>query len=100
MAATGVSDAKWSAIVAWTVDTLISAQRPETAWSNTGAKAMPVVAPELGLGEGWQDRVLKAVGNYGDILARNLGDKSPLKLDPGFNENQVKGGFLLAPFAQ
>lgn len=100
MAATGVSDAKWSAIVAWTVDTLISAERPESEWSNSGAEAMPVVAPELGLGKGWQQRVLKAVGNYGDIFARNLGKKSPFKLDRGLNANQVNGGLLLAPFLQ
>lgn len=100
MAATGVSDAKWSAIVAWTVDTLISAERPQTEWTNSGAAAMSVVAPELGLGTGWQRRVLKSVGNYADIFARNLGKHSPLKLDRGLNANQVNGGLLLAPFCQ
>lgn len=100
MAATGVTDAKWSAVVAWTVDTLISAERPQTAWSNSGAAAMPVVAPELGLAKGWQDRVLKAVGNYGQIFDRNLGKGSPLKLERGLNANQVNGGLLLGPFAQ
>lgn len=100
IAATGVADAKWSAVVAWTVGTLISAERPKTLWSNSGADAMPVAAPELGLGKGWQERVLKAVGNYGDIFARNLGKDSPLKLDRGFNANQVNGGLLLAPFLQ
>jgi general L-amino acid transport system substrate-binding protein len=100
MSATGVSDAKWSAIVFWTMDTLISAERPQTTWSNGGADAMPVVAPELGLGKGWQDRVLKAVGNYGDIFARNLGKQSVFKLDRGLNANQVNGGLLMAPFAQ
>ncbi len=100
MAATGVSDTKWSAIVAWTVDTLISAERPATPWSNSGAQAMPVFAPGLGLAKGWQDHVLKTVGNYADIFARNLGEKSPLKLDRGFNANQVNGGLLLAPFNQ
>ncbi|MGC8493101.1 MAG: hypothetical protein ACP5SH_15330 [Syntrophobacteraceae bacterium] len=100
MAATGVTDAQWSAIVAWTVDTLISAERPETRWSNSGAGAMPVVAPELGLGGGWQRRVLEAVGSYKDIFARNLGNHSPLKLTCGLNANQVNGGLLLAPFLQ
>lgn len=100
MAATGVGDAKWSAIVAWTVDTLISAERPKTEWSNGGAEAMPVVAPELGLDKGWQSRVLKAVGNYGDIFYRNLGEGSPLKLERGLNANRVNGGLLLAPFIE
>jgi general L-amino acid transport system substrate-binding protein len=100
LAATPVLDAKWSAVVAWTVDTLISAERPTTKWSNTGAAAMPIVSPELGLAKGWQARVLEALGNYRDIFDRNLGAKSPLKLDYGFNANQVNGGLLLAPFLQ
>lgn len=100
MAATGTSDAQWSAIVAWTVHTLISGERPETMWYAGGAGAMPVVAPELGLEKGWQRRVLKAVGNYGDIFERNLGKGSPLKLDRGLNANQVHGGLLLSPFLE
>ncbi|MDR3570342.1 MAG: transporter substrate-binding domain-containing protein [Syntrophobacteraceae bacterium] len=100
MSATGLTDAKWSAIVAWTVDTLISAERPKTPWSNSGAQAMPVLAPELGLGKGWQERVVKALGTYAELFARNLGSQSALKLDRGLNANQVNGGLLLAPFVQ
>ncbi len=100
IAATTTSDGNWSAIVAWTVDTLISAERTPTLWTNSGPAAMPVFAPELGLDKKWQDRVLKAVGNYGEILARNVGRNSPLKLPPGLNANQVKGGLLLGPFCQ
>jgi general L-amino acid transport system substrate-binding protein len=100
MAATGTNDAQWSAIVAWTVDTLISAERPETRWYAGGAGAMPVAAPELGLDKGWQRRVLAAVGNYGNIFERNLGKISRLKLDRGFNANQLSGGLLLSPFLE
>lgn len=80
IAATGISDARWSALVAWTIDTLISAERPETVWTPGGANAMPVQAPELGLAEGWQTSVLRAVGSYSDIFRRNLGADSPLNL--------------------
>jgi general L-amino acid transport system substrate-binding protein len=100
MAATGNADARWSAIVFWTVDTLISAERPETHWYAGGAGAMPVAAPELGLDEGWQRRVLAAVGNYGDIFERYLGKNSRLKLDRGLNANQIRGGLLLSPFLE
>ena len=100
MAATGTNDAQWSAIVAWTVDTLISAERPETHYYAGGAGAMPVTAPELGLDKNWQRRVLAAVGNYGDIFERNLGQRSRLKLDYGFNANQFRGGLLLSPFLE
>jgi len=100
MAATGTSDAQWSAIVAWTVDTLISAERPETRWYTGGAGAMPVTAPELGLDNGWQRRVIAAVGTYGDIFERHLGKGSQLKLDRGLNDNQFRGGLLLSPFLE
>ena len=98
MAATPASDAKWSAVVAWTLETLINAERPQTRWTNSGAAAMVVEAPELGLVKGWQDRVLKAVGSYRDIFERDLGKGSPFKLERGFNANQANGGLLLGPF--
>ena len=98
IAATGTADAQWSAIVAWTVHTLISATRPETKWYAGSARAMPVYAPELGLDKDWQRRVVSAVGNYSDIFERNLGKGSPLKLDRGLNANQAQGGLLLSPF--
>jgi len=100
MAATGTDDAQWSAIIAWTVHTLVSAERPELRWYAGGAGAMPVAAPELGLDTGWQRRVLAAVGNYGDMFERHLGRNSPLKLDRGIDANQRSGGLLLSPFLE
>ncbi len=98
IAATGTADAQWSAIVAWTVHTLISAERSETKWYDGGAKAMPIYAPDLGLDKDWQRRVISAVGNYSDIFGRNLGKGSPLRLERGLNANQTQGGLLLSPF--
>jgi len=97
LASTGTSDAQWSALVAWTVHTLVSAERPETRWYAGGAGAMPVSAPELGLDKAWQSRVLAAVGNYGEMFERNLGKGSPLKLDRGLNTNMIHGGVILSP---
>lgn len=100
MAATGTADAQWSAIVAWTMHTLVSAERPETHWYAGGASAMPITAPELGLDKEWQHRILTAVGNYGDIFERNLGKGSALKLNRGLNANNTGGGLLLSPFLE
>jgi len=100
MASTGTADGRWSSVVAWTVHTLISAERHETKWHAGGDRAMPVSAPELGLDKEWQQRVLKAVGNYGDIFDRNLGSVSALKIDRGFNANCISGGLLLSPFLE
>ena len=100
MAATGTDDAQWAAIVAWTVHTLVSAERPEMRWYAGGAGAMPIDAPELGLDKEWHRRVLAAVGNYADIFERHLGKNSPLKLDRGLDANQLSGGLLLSPFLE
>jgi general L-amino acid transport system substrate-binding protein len=100
IAATGTQDGQWSALVAWTIHTLISAERPETKWYAGGVRAMPIEAPELGLDKNWQERVVKAAGNYGDIFERNLGKRSPLKLKRGFNANQINGGLLLSLFIE
>ncbi len=100
MAVTGTEDAQWSSIVAWTVHTLVSAERPETQWYAGGAGAMPISANELGLDKDWQQRVLTAVGNYGDIFERNLGKGSALKIDRGLNANNIDGGLLLCPFIE
>ncbi|MGF2012455.1 MAG: hypothetical protein RMX25_013310 [Nostoc sp. DedVER01b] len=100
IAATGTEDAQWSAIVAWTVHTLIDAERPETPWYSGGAGVMPILASELGLEKEWQRHVLASVGNYGDIFDRHLGKGSRLKLDRGFNTNHFRGGLLLSPFLE
>jgi general L-amino acid transport system substrate-binding protein len=98
MAATGTADARWSAVVAWTVHTVVSGERPETKWYSGGAWAMPIEASELGLAKGWQSRVLGAVGDYGGIFERNLGERSPLRLERGLNADPPHGGVLLGPF--
>jgi general L-amino acid transport system substrate-binding protein len=39
------------------------------------------------------------VGNYGEIFDRNVGPKTPLKLDRGLNNLWTKGGLMYAiPF--
>ena len=100
IAATGTDDGRWSAIVAWTVHTLIDAGRPQTQWFAGGADAMPVVAPELGLGTGWQARVIQATGPFSALFERNLGAGSPYRLAPGPDALQGQGGLLLSPFVE
>lgn len=98
IASTGVQDARWTALVNWVFGTLVVADRPERKWFAGGARAMPIAAPGLGLATGWQDKLIKAVGSYGDIYERDVGERSPYRLDRGLNANQLQGGLLLAPF--
>ena len=100
VATTGLQDARWSATVAWVIDTLIAAERPPRKWFAGGTRAMPVAAVGLGLTDGWQARAVAATGHYGEIFARNLGTGSPYGLERGPNANQLLGGALIAPFVE
>jgi general L-amino acid transport system substrate-binding protein len=47
---------------------------------------------QFGLTKDWVYRVIKHVGNYGEIFDRNLGQGSPLKITRGLNALWTKGG--------
>ncbi|MGO9389819.1 amino acid ABC transporter substrate-binding protein [Rhodoblastus sp.] len=51
----------------------------------------------LGLSADWVARIVRAVGNYGEIFERNLGQDSPLKIPRGFNAQWRQGGLQYAP---
>ncbi|ALL68413.1 Glutamate Aspartate periplasmic binding protein precursor GltI [Paraburkholderia caribensis MBA4] len=99
-------------VVNWTFAALIEAQRLGITQANVDAKrsdpnssaevkyllgASPGVGEGLGLSDAWAYDVIKQVGNYSEIYARNLGDKSPYKLPPGPNTLWTQGGLLYSP---
>jgi general L-amino acid transport system substrate-binding protein len=100
IAATGIKDPEWAAIVAWTIHTLLRAEIPQAEWAAGGLDSLPIDAPELSLGKDWQKRVVEAVGSYGDIYNRNLGSQSPYKLPRGLNAAWQDGGLMLAPYSE
>jgi general L-amino acid transport system substrate-binding protein len=51
----------------------------------------------LGLDNDWVVRIVKQVGNYGEIFDRNAGEGSLLKIDRGLNRLWSKGGLQYAP---
>jgi len=51
----------------------------------------------LGLTRDWIYRIIKHVGNYGEVFDRNLGDGSKLKIKRGINNLWTKGGLHYAP---
>lgn len=55
------------------------------------------LAKGLGLSNDWVVKVIKAVGNYGEIYDRNLGPSTPLNLPRGLNRQWTQGGILYAP---
>lgn len=80
-------DPQWSAIVRWTVFAMIAAETRGITAANVEEMARTSPEPEvkrmlgaagalhkaLGLEPGWAVAVIKAVGNYGEAYARNLG---------------------------
>ncbi|RNB85455.1 amino acid ABC transporter substrate-binding protein [Brevibacillus fluminis] len=55
------------------------------------------VGAQLGLPNDFVVKVIKAVGNYGEIFERNLGKNTIFKLDRGANDLWTKGGLLYSP---
>ena len=51
----------------------------------------------LGLTNDWAYRIVKHVGNYGEVFERTVGQGSPLKISRGINALWSKGGLQYAP---
>jgi general L-amino acid transport system substrate-binding protein len=51
----------------------------------------------LGLTNDWAVRIIKHVGNYGEVFERNVGQGSNLKISRGLNGLWSKGGLQYAP---
>jgi len=52
---------------------------------------------QLGLTKDWAFRIIKHVGNYGEVFERNIGETTPLKMKRGLNALWNKGGLQYAP---
>lgn len=102
-------DDQWFSIVRWTSMALVDAEELGLTKSNVDAmkssKIMDVrrflgiesdVGAPLGLARDWAYKIVKEVGNYGEIFDRTLGEGSTLKLDRGLNRIWTKGGLMYA----
>ncbi|WP_428030828.1 amino acid ABC transporter substrate-binding protein [Ancylobacter sp.] len=52
---------------------------------------------KLGLTKDWATRIVKSVGNYGEVFERNVGAQSPLGIPRGINQLWSAGGIQYAP---
>ena len=100
-------DAQWAAIVDWTMQALIQAEEMGITQANLPEmkKSDDMLAQRLlgthkgwavflGLDDEWAARTIEAVGNYGEIFERDLGPKSPMKLERGLNNLSTHGGLM------
>lgn len=104
------SDSQWIDIVKWTVHAVVTAEELGITAKNidsfSNSKDPQVrrllgidagIGKSFGLCDKWAYNVIKAVGNYGEIWDRNVGPKTPLKLERGPNALWNKGGLFYAP---
>lgn len=103
-------DDQWFDIVKWTLFAMITAEELGVTSKNVDEKAK-MENPELkrvlgtdgnfgeqlGLTKDWVIRIVKAVGNYGEVFDRNVGAGSPLAINRGLNNLWNKGGLQYAP---
>jgi general L-amino acid transport system substrate-binding protein len=104
------NDSGWFDTVKWVTYALIEAEELGITQANVDAQKAsedPTIQRFLGmegdLGEGlglsndFAYRVIKNVGNYGEVYERNLGQGSQFKLDRGQNDLWTRGGLLYSP---
>ena len=100
-------DDQWYDIVNWAVNALLEAEELGITSKNVDEMlrsndpqvlrflgVTPGLGKGLGLDEKWAYNIVKQVGNYGEIFDRNVGPKTPLKLERGLNELWSKGGLM------
>lgn len=103
-------DDQWGDIVRWTLYTLINAEELGITSKNIDDLAKSAKDPgvkrilgtegsmgkDLGLEADWAAKAIKAVGNYGEIYARNI-EPLGLKRAGSVNDLWTRGGILYAP---
>ncbi len=103
-------DPHWFTIVKWVHYALLNAEELGVTKANvdqmTGS-ANPDIkrllgkegdfGKGIGLDNDWAYRIVKQVGNYGELFERNVGMGSRLKIERGLNDLWTKGGLQYAP---
>jgi len=103
-------DDQWFDIVKWVLYAMIIAEEQGLTQKNI-SEALGSDNPDikkfvgtegnygeqLGLTKDWAVRIVKHVGNYGEVFERNVGQGSPLKIQRGLNALWTKGGIQYAP---
>ena len=103
-------DEDWFSVVRWTIYALIAAEELGITRANVDAmrtSGNPEVrrflgldmdlGRRLGLSADWTQRMIKEVGNYGELFERHLGLKSTLRLERRLNNLASHGGLHYAP---
>ena len=103
-------DDQWFDVVRWVLFAMLNAEELGIS-SKTLDEALKSKQPEirrvlglegthgeqLGLTRDWVVRIVRHVGNYGEVFERNVGTSSRLGISRGLNRLWTKGGIQYAP---
>jgi general L-amino acid transport system substrate-binding protein len=103
-------DDQWFDVVKWTHYAMLNAEELGVSSKNID-EALKSNQPEirrllgvegnfgeqLGLTKDWVVRIVRQVGNYGEVFERNIGAGSKLGISRGLNRLWTKGGIQYAP---
>lgn len=104
-------DDAWGDIVRWTFNALVAAEEYGVTSANVEELSKGSPNPEInrllgtegglgammGLEPTWAKAAIAAVGNYGEIFARHIGEGTPIGLARGLNAQWTQGGLLYSP---
>ncbi len=103
-------DAQWFDVVKWVHFAMVNAEELNVTRANVDQQLKsdnPDIrrllgvdgnfGEQLGLTKDWVYRIIKHVGNYGEVFERDVGQGSPLKIGRGLNALWTKGGLQYAP---
>jgi len=103
-------DDQWFDVARWVLFAMLNAEELGVS-SKTINEALKTKQPEvrrmlgldgsfgeqLGLTRDWVVRIVRHVGNYGEMFERNVGSQSKLGISRGLNRLWTKGGIHYAP---
>lgn len=104
-------DEQWASVVRWVFFSLLLAEEHDLTQANVDMRLQGLDGPlgqllrgqdarlaqALGVRPDWVLLAVRAGGNYGELFARNLGQRSPLNLERGLNRLWRDGGLMYAP---
>lgn len=103
-------DDQWHDVVRWYTTAVIeaeeqgitqaNAEQMRATSTNPNTRRLLGVTPELGeslrLDRNWAYNVIRAIGNYGELYERTMGEGGPVGLARGPNQLWTQGGLLYA----
>ena len=105
-------DDVWADIVRWTLNALVTAEELGVTSANVADMAASAgnnpeinrllgtegnLGEMLGIDADWAVKAISAVGNYGELFERHIGENTPIALARGLNAQWTDGGLLYSP---